>query len=103
MKSATHLEAELLDIGGNASSGAQGIRGRVKPGEETVAGGIYLMTVESLELAADGSAERADELAPAPVPHLGGDTRRLDDVDKHDGRHAAMAFAPCHAAEYGIR
>ena len=89
MQAASDLQADLLHGRRDRHRCAHPVCGLGEGGEEPVAGRVFLVTSVAFELRADDLPEGAQELPPAPVAELGGDPRRVDDVQEEDGGEAS--------------
>ena len=83
-----HVDAELLDGGGDLGGRAERLRRLAERREEPVAGGVLLAAAEALQLGADQPAEPREQLVPARVAELRGQRGRSDDVEEEHRREA---------------
>jgi hypothetical protein len=92
--------AGLVDAPHDCHRRADRLRGLVEGGEESVAGGVFLVPLLALDLGPDDGPEVVKERLPAPIPELSSDLRRADDVQEQDGCEAARTPGWPHRSQY---
>src|SRR5574342_733614 len=86
VKPRASLDAERQNASADRFGAANGPRGTIEGGEETVAGGVHFAATKSDQLAAGERVEAVEQLVPPLVTQSSRPFRRADDVgEEHRG------------------